>query len=213
MILLGVIGNGLVIYVYGVKLDRSGDNTYMLALAVADMIMVSIGVPFELLHSRFTMYIAQVEPVSKLIRYIEASAFAFGGSLTSLIALDRYYTVTKPSSHYGAKSRTRAYIIGTFVFTVVTTSPCLVMYGAKDVKTAVSGVVGKDCTIPDNINGSLFLLVNIVFVFAIFTVGSTITAVLYIRIGIGIWRWKKGVVGEYVPDQTHRKRQRVTKKP
>jgi hypothetical protein len=86
---------------------RSGDNMFILALAVANMIMMSIGIPVELLNARFPMYIGQFEPVCKLFRYFESSANGFGGILTLLIALDRYYTVTKPMSRYGDKSRPR----------------------------------------------------------------------------------------------------------
>jgi hypothetical protein len=76
------------IQVYGFKLCRSGDNTFILALAVAYMIMVSIGIPFELLETRFPLFIGEIEPVCKLILYLEGSITASGGALTVLIALD-----------------------------------------------------------------------------------------------------------------------------
>jgi hypothetical protein len=102
-----------------------GVRSFILLLSIGDMIMVSIGIPFELLDSRFPLIIGQFELLCKLMSYMEVSATASGGFLMGFIALDRYFKVHKPLSRYGKdRSRTtRAYILGAFVAACVSMSP------------------------------------------------------------------------------------------
>jgi hypothetical protein len=49
---LCTFGNGVVIYVYGCKLDRSVTNTFVWWIAITDMLMSSLVIPLRILDFR-----------------------------------------------------------------------------------------------------------------------------------------------------------------
>jgi hypothetical protein len=184
MIVFGVLGNGVVIYVYGVKLSRSVANSYILWLAIGDVIVAPIGILFGMLDARFPMYMGHYDLPCKLVRWIEASNVS-RGLLMAFIALDRYLKVCKPMTRT-AKYRTCIYIITAYGLGVLTACPNFILHVTKSVETDAIGVVGKDCSIADSVGGTSFPIIFVSFMFAFGLIITTITAVLYVLIAMGI---------------------------
>jgi cholecystokinin A receptor len=187
---LGAFGNGVIIYVYGCKLGHSGTNTYVLWIAITDMIMASVGIPIDMLNLRFPLFLGYSLPC-KFHIWMDSSLFCTGVLMCLVIAVDRYYKVCRPMSR-AARCKPRVYVVASFGISFAIMSPFMVLYGTKVVETPVSGITGIYCYFSDSMSDVIYLSFLFLVVFGATTVGL----ILYICISIGIWRWKHNVVGE-----------------
>ena len=95
LMIIGIIGNGLVIYVYRRRFKRTSSNYFILTMAIFDLVACLIGMPTEIydLLKPFTFY---SEFGCKVFRSTEN--FTVYGSVVVLIeiAFDRYFKICRP---------------------------------------------------------------------------------------------------------------------
>ena len=95
LMVVGVVGNTLVIYVYRRRFKRTSSNYFILTMAIFDLVACLVGMPTEIydLLKPFTFY---SEFGCKLFRATEN--FTIYGSVVVLveIAFDRYFKICRP---------------------------------------------------------------------------------------------------------------------
>ncbi|XP_074601866.1 G-protein coupled receptor 54-like [Brevipalpus obovatus] len=126
-LIIGLIGNGLIIYtVSHFRRMRTLSNVFLASLASADLLLIIICVPvkFAQLFS-FTWEFGLIS--CKLVFYMQnVSAICSVYTLTAM-SIERYYAILHPvrSRYMCTMSHTRAIIILTWIFAFITASPIL----------------------------------------------------------------------------------------
>ncbi|CAL1547528.1 unnamed protein product [Lymnaea stagnalis] len=128
LMLVGTLGNILVLAVYRHQYQRSVTRMFIFALAAMDIGNCVITMPAELMILiRFTSF-----PSAFWCRFTRYLTYIFNGTSSIIlitIALDRYFKVCRPT-HVGITlRRARLVCVGSFLFTALLTIPALVIYG------------------------------------------------------------------------------------
>jgi hypothetical protein len=99
LLLTGVIGNGLVIYVYSRKPKTTTNRVFILALSILDFLSCSVVIPFEIYdmtHSHTFTIIA----LCKLARFSEFLLILAAGFTLVAISIDRYLHLCRYKSRF-----------------------------------------------------------------------------------------------------------------
>lgn len=193
-IILGLIGNCLVVYVFGFRFKKSTANFFVTSLAVFDTLTCFILV-FETLDLRFPMYSGNYPAICKTIRFFEVFCTSCSSILLVCIAFDRYYKICKPFKHISIR-KVKKILAVAVCFMLVLSWPIALFHGTETIKTSFAVITGKDCADDDNFKGSLYsalyffllLVITLCFILAII--------VLYCRVYWAIIKWKFNTVGE-----------------
>lgn len=128
LMLVGTVGNILVLAVYRHQYQRSVTRMFIFALAAMDIGNCVFTMPTELMILiRFTSF-----PSAFWCKFTRYLTYIFNGTSSIIlitIALDRYFKVCRPT-HVGITiKRARMVCVGSFLLTTVLTIPALVIYG------------------------------------------------------------------------------------
>lgn len=196
--IVGSIGNGLVIYVYGWRFKpNSSKNIFITWLAIFDLISCCVTIPFEVFDLRFPVLYGQ-GAICKISRTLAFAVNITSGLILVLIAFDRL-RITKPPYKSYTKKKTRMLILLVTVLSFVVSIPALFVFGIKTIHTIFPGIDGKDCSYDDSVKDSIFPIVYYILLAVIFLLTFTILGVLYTKIAISIYEWKHTIIGEDVP--------------
>ena len=193
-IILGLIGNILVIYVFGFCFKRTTANIFVSCLAVSDTFTCFL-LCFETLDLRYPMYSGNYPEICKTVRFLEVFCHSCSSIFLVCIAMDRFYKICKPLIYISPKKVKRV-LTGLIISMLLLSWPVAFIHGPETVVTPYPQVNGKDCADDDNFKGSLysglyFFLLLIITLCCIFAV-----VILYCRIYWAITKWKFSMVGE-----------------
>ncbi|KAK7091802.1 hypothetical protein V1264_009438 [Littorina saxatilis] len=190
LMLVGAVGNFLVVYIFGWKLKGSTQNCLFMWLGVFDIISCVIGMPSEIVDiSHYYLYENAV--ACKVMRFLLTVPPIASANLLVVIAIDRYRRVCKPLHVQMEVFHARIGVGVSALVAVVVAGPAISIYGNRTVKTPVPGLDGCDCSVQDKYQGRLYpLLYEIVFG-ASFVVYTVVLSVLYCRVGMEIRRHKR----------------------
>lgn len=115
---IGIIGNGIVIFIYTKKKDKLTSSSFILGLAVYDFLTCSIIMPYTacMIYLRFVIL---YDALCKIYMFLITFNVPLSAFLMVAIAVDRYLCICHPFLHLLTKSRARA-VIG-----VLTVFACL----------------------------------------------------------------------------------------
>ncbi|XP_060071842.1 neuropeptide S receptor-like [Ylistrum balloti] len=190
LMIVGVIGNAHVLYLFAFKFPNSNHRVYILCLAVLDMITCSVGMPFVIvdLHNTLTFESAIV---CKLLRFL--NYFNSGGSAFTLvvIAVDRYKKICHPLGKQMTERKAKIACCIALSISLIIAWPAPVLYGRSTVNTDVDGITGVACFTEDKFKKTKYqLYFNAVLILVVF--GSFVALiVLYSLIGQRIWKQAK----------------------
>jgi hypothetical protein len=192
---IGTVGNGLVIYVYGWHLrPNSSKNIFITWLAVFDLISCCVTIPFEVFDLRFPMLYGE-SVVCKISRTLAFSVNITSGLILVLIAFDRLQITRPPYKSY-TKKKTRLLILLVTCISLILSVPALFVFGTRTIHTKFVGVNGKDCSYDDSVEDTHFPIIYYVILAAIFLLTFVILGILYIKIAIAIYEWKHTIIGD-----------------
>ncbi|XP_061174664.1 alpha-2Da adrenergic receptor-like [Saccostrea echinata] len=192
---VGTVGNGLVIYVYGWCLrPNSSKNIFITWLAVFDLISCCVTIPFEAFDLRFPMLYGE-GTLCKISRTLAFAVNITSGLILVLIAFDRLQ-ITKPPYKSYTRKKTRMLILLVTVISFVVSAPALFVFGTKTIPTIFPDVNGKDCSYDDFVKDTQFPVIYYVFLAVIFLSTFIILGILYIKIAIAIYEWKHTIIGD-----------------
>lgn len=196
-ITIGIIGNFLVCYIYRFRLRRSPSRYFILFLAVLDLISCVVGAASEL-SDLFQPYVFTSAWSCKILRFGLSFTIISASFTLICVAFDRYYKVCRPLKAFPVR-KVKILCLVVIVLSIGLSSPALAIFGLKSVETSHAGLIGTECSTSDKVKGSALPIVYYVILFTAFIVLLACFVLLYVRIGIEIWKRKKLTIGETLP--------------
>ena len=195
---IGVIGNVLVLYIYQAKLKHNTTRSFVLALAVFDLISCTVAMPGEIIDMLHN-YTFGTSPACKLMRTINSfSAFA-SGMILFVVAIDRYKKICCPLGRQVSTRNANIIIFVCFFISLLLSLPAVFLYGKKTVLIGDGSVSGSDCSTQDKYQNTIWPTMYNSLQFCVFMIGALGLTILYSFIGKRIWRHRrfesKGVSG------------------
>ena len=149
LMILGVFGNSLVIYMYGKKSPKSSAVQFVLFLACIDMFVCVAVIPMALaeIHMQFTFFSLAGCYVYEYVRHVSVtiSCIMLGG-----IAVERYFVVCKPLSSLVHVYRARYALLISVVIALALEFAVFFIYSLSRV-TLPDGMEGCQCAIKEDI--------------------------------------------------------------
>ncbi|OWF35712.1 Orexin receptor type 2 [Mizuhopecten yessoensis] len=195
LMIAGVIGNILVIYVFCFRYKSRSSNHFIIAMAVFDLLSSLICMPIDIYDVRFHYTFYNVL-ACKLFRYSQ-NVTTFGSVIILIeIAFDRYVKICRPLRIVTAlKTKILCAVAGILAF--ILSVPALVLFGITRAPTHVTGLFGHDCSVSEEYKDSLFRdIFYKYFIPLLFGVSFILLAGLYFRIWFEIRCRKNLIIGE-----------------
>lgn len=209
---LGIIGNSFVFYIYTHRLRRSPSRIFILFLSILDLTSCLVGSASEL-NDLFQPYVFKQAWSCKVLRFGLSFTIIAACFTLSCVAFDRYYKVCKPLNAFPTK-KVKILCSIVVVLSLLLSWPALVIFGLKTVRGHPL-VNGTECSTADEFQNSPFPVAYYVILFAAFLILLCCFILLYIRIGLEIWKRKRLTIGETLPsifkDSKHPKNERYSR--
>ena len=192
IILLGTLGNLLVLATYLKQIHKNSTNFFIFCLAIFDLTSCIIALPVEM--------VVLLQPLTykypwlcKVHRFVAFSADLASGYTIVCISFDRFLRIARPHKRFSRRTCRRA-VVFVVCISVLVSSMALFVYGAEKV-VAVYGhreLIGHKCGIDEVAEGTLIPLLFSTVILAAFVIGVIILLTVYTRLGILVRRWNKG---------------------
>lgn len=201
VMIVGTIGNLLVLLVYCKRFRKTSSNYFIVAMAVFDLLACVIGLPTELYDLRYS-YTFYNSAVCKIFRYTE-SVVVYGSAIILIeIAFDRYFKICRPLMMIELFT-IKAMCIVAGVIAILISIPALVLFGISRTPVPGENIQGFDCSIEEMYRKQAFSKIYYYLLGLVFVSTVILLTALYIRIWIEIKRRRKLVIGDHVrtPDR------------
>ena len=182
LMVLGIIGNLHVIFVYGFRMKPSNHRIFILCLGMLDLTTCCVGMPFVLvdLQKPFTFFMVSACKVLRFINYYMCTASAW---TLLVIAVDRYRKICVPLGKQMSMTVAKVMCGVVMGVSLLTSWPAPVLYGHATVKTRVENITGVRCFTDDKYTDTKYqAYFNAVLIIIVFVV-LIILSVLYTIIG------------------------------
>ncbi|KAL3891699.1 hypothetical protein ACJMK2_003949 [Sinanodonta woodiana] len=148
LMFIGVIGNGLVLYIYILKFKASNHRVFILGLSSVDFITCSIGMPFVIFDFRYSIifYAVSVCKILRFVNYFMCSSSAF---ILTAIAVDRYRKICLPGRKQMSLSVARMSCCISVTLALAISWPAPVLYGYSTAETGYGNLTGVSCQTED----------------------------------------------------------------
>lgn len=191
IIILGTIGNLLVLATYFKQLYKNSTNFFIFCLATLDLIGCVIFLPAEML--------ALLQPLTyhdpwlcKLNKFVGFSADLASGYTIVCISFDRYLRISRPHKRFSRQTCRRA-VIFVVSTSVLISSMTIYAYGTEEVIIeGVPELLGYRCGITSVAKDTFIPLLFATIILVAFLIGVIILLTVYLRLGIIVRRWNKG---------------------
>lgn len=186
LLIIGVPGNSVVLYVYTQKWGRSSTRTFILGLAILDLVNCLVTYPMEIaLLARPVLFDFPV--LCKVTRFATYGCNTASGLVLIAIAVDRYHRICRPLSKPMTTRTAKIVIFCSIGVAVVFLWPALVLYGTMSIHVSRT-VVLKQCQIQDNFVVTVYPLVFFVFNGVCTVIIFLILTIIYLLVGIKVCR-------------------------
>ena len=192
LMIVGIPGNAMALYVYFSKWKRSSTRTFILTLAMVDLVNCCSSLPFEIvmmsLPLRFDSGI-----VCKIFRFSTYLCNTSAALILVAIAVDRYQRICNPLEDHMSSKTAKISIGVIMLISVITLAPSLILYGTFTVPIPISSTTilfGKMCSIENYFLQShpAYPLAYFIFHMAATFIIFIILTILYSFIGIQVCR-------------------------
>ncbi|XP_067666094.1 alpha-2Da adrenergic receptor-like isoform X1 [Haliotis asinina] len=191
MMLIGVLGNVLVIYIYGCRWHRATTKIFVTTLAVLDLVNCIITMPTEIVILR-NFYYLDMPVYCQLSRFSTFWMNNNSAIVLLIISIDRFIKICKPNknsfSYNGSKMACGvAVLIGLAV-----SWPALVIYGKQIVFFPTKRGYMKFvlCHVDDSVKDKWYAEGYYIYLWIGFIATAMVMIVLYTLIGVRIWMRK-----------------------
>ncbi|XP_062566272.1 octopamine receptor-like [Saccostrea cucullata] len=204
LIIFGLFGNLLVIYVFGFRLKKSTVHAYIVSLSVFDTLTCLLLI-FEVFDKRFPMYSGNFPEICKLVRCLEVFANGCASLTMAGIAFDRFYKVWKPLRRLSLRTVKKS-MLGIVITMIVLSWPMAVFHGPETVTTIYPTITGTDCADDDRFKGSVYTGIYFLALFVIILSCMAEIVIMYLLVFINILKWKRNLTGENIPSTSNNSR-------
>ena len=189
LLLIGIPGNGLVIYVYLLKLNKTTSRVFILALGLYDFINCITDMTMEV--ALILNFIRFDYPVlCKVSRFITATINHGSTFVLVAIAVDRFRRICRIYKTNINTRQAKWIVFGSAGFALATSWPTLYLYGTQTISISFNGrtVIGKTCLIKDAMKSSILPFVFAVFLLSVHFIVDFILIIHYTLIGRAVCR-------------------------
>ncbi|XP_005094840.1 alpha-2 adrenergic receptor [Aplysia californica] len=188
IMVLGVLCNILVCYIYRCRSRRATSNFFVIFFAIFDMFGCFIGIPLEMCALGLP-YVFDVVPLCKIMGFLETWSVCALCLTLICVSYDCYRKHCRPSEDFGVK-KARVYCIVSIVVAVVVSIPACFVFDINKIRTAHAGIYGEGCSIDPDLPQWLRIL-YFACVLTTFTMSLIIMSVLYCLIGVNYWKQRQ----------------------
>ncbi|XP_053383050.1 cholecystokinin receptor type A-like [Mercenaria mercenaria] len=178
IMVIGIVGNTLVLIVYKTKFTRSSARCYILSLAMADLAVCLFGIPYHLLDLTLILTYTHTN-VCKVLSFFIGACTLSSVFILLVVGLDRYFKVCRPLKRqirdFGDR---KACLLATFG-AVVISIPNGFIYGQSSVLTPVNNLTGVECFIADEYHGSDLAVGYLGFNMLVFVMSVLFLIIIY----------------------------------
>ncbi|PVD32115.1 hypothetical protein C0Q70_07543 [Pomacea canaliculata] len=194
LLVLGMLGNCLVCYVYGFRWQSTVTKVFIFFLALLDLCNCVICMPTELaMLARLTSFSAPYW--CKVTRFLTYLLNGTSSLILVAIAFDRYYKICRPLGYFFTVRRAKLTCCAAMCFAAILSAASLVLYGDFTMQGAGGGqlgrAVGVTCLIADEYIDTHWPLLYYCVYFSCYMVLVLAITVLYTLIARRIIRLRQ----------------------
>ncbi|XP_052083672.1 gonadotropin-releasing hormone II receptor-like [Mytilus californianus] len=181
LMVLGIFGNFAVLIIYTQRFKVSNYRTYTIWLAIMDIANACIGMPFLVYYMSHYLTFPS-DGLCKFGRFTMVFTTNSSAYILVVIAFDRYRKVCKPLKRQLTSTNTNVCCVSATILGLMTSWPCLVLYGINTADMAIPWVKEIRCWTDDNYIDTdypkIYYIVLYIFNFLVFP----ILFVVYVQI-------------------------------
>lgn len=184
LMVIGTVGNLLVIYIFGWKIKTTTQNYFFVWLAVFDLISCVVGIPSEIIDIR-NYYLYDSDIACKVLKFFLALPPIASINILLSIAIDRYRRVCKPLRRQMKHAHANICITLSTFIAIVASGPALSLFGKNDVKIVgpnLTNLTGYDCSVRDKYHNKLYSHLHDTVFGAAFVIYTVVLLVIYVRV-------------------------------
>ena len=190
----GIIGNSLVLFLYKFKMPQTEERFFIPHLAVADLLstacLACLGIS---LNDNYTDF--PNETLCQMLHYFSWQTTSWSAFILLMISVSRYLKICRPTGKQMTRFWKKCAVYGCLIFTIINTSPVLYFAGNRyqNVSCIHTNITVVICELRDfdrtvNVIKNTYILFEIVVMFG----NAGVTTLLYIPIGLQIYRRFRG---------------------
>ncbi|KAH3859157.1 orexin receptor type 2-like [Dreissena polymorpha] len=190
---VGIVGNTLVVQVYWCRMKRSAKRTFILSLALLDLGVCLLVIPFEMYDLRNQVLFFQ-EGLCKAMRVLEYATVLAAGFVLVSVSFERYYFLCRAFQEF-SPHKAKLICVICVVAALLVSSPAAIFAGSKSRNIEHNGQLytGFECSMNSEQNADGTLKRVYYYVLAIIFFGCLLVfVVLYAMIGRLLWKYQKG---------------------
>lgn len=196
-ILCGTVGNALVVAVFVSNKQRFPKRTYILTLAVVDLVVMVLVAPYSIV---FELRLVTNDFLCHALEIIRHTLIGYSNLVLMFIASDRFLLVWKPLKIVTNRTK-MVRIIGFLIFSIFCASPAAAVYKVSthsDTSSNGTLILQEYCAYTTSILGTTGsdVYMKIIAISVFFEV--LFLVVSYILIYVGIYRQRKKLTGVFV---------------
>lgn len=150
---IGIIGNLLVVYIYKRNYRRTNHRYFILFLASIDLLACCTGLPFLIASLRLP-YMMSSAIVCKVLRYCHYLANNSSGLLLVVISVERYRRICRPFNVQWSPRQILYLCIATVVVSALIAIPAPIFFGKSVIDTGIGNITGYQCYIDERFKGT-----------------------------------------------------------
>ncbi|XP_052251182.1 cholecystokinin receptor type A-like isoform X1 [Dreissena polymorpha] len=184
LMLIGIVGNACVVVVYKLKFKRSSVRVYIISLALADMSVCLIGLPYHIIDLTHPVNYHSVL-ACKSLSYLIAACNLSSVFILLVAGLDRYFKVCRPLRRQIKDFGDRKACVIAICLAALLSVPYAFIYGHSTVQLDGVGynLTGSECFIDDTYTGSYVGIGYLGFNLLVFVSSVVYLIVIYSLIG------------------------------
>ena len=194
LLCFGAIGNGIVLFLYKFKMPQTEERFFIPHLAVADLLstacLACLGISLNYYYTDFPN-----ETLCQMLHYFSWQTTSWSAIILLMISVSRYLKICRPTGKQMTRFWKKCAVYGCLIFTIINTSPVLYFTGNRyqNVTCLNSNITVVICELRD-FDRTVNNIKNAYIFFEIFVLfgNAGITTLLYIPIGLQIYRRFKG---------------------
>ncbi|KAK3595672.1 hypothetical protein CHS0354_026888 [Potamilus streckersoni] len=186
LMVVGVMGNILVIFVYTRKYGSSTHRCFILSLAGIDIVSCCVGMPL-LIFSMLYPYQFTSPEACKTLRFLHVFLVCASAFIVLAIASERHRRICSPFSKTMSTKNIKMICLVAMAMGILVAIPAIPLYGPSEVETGVNNITGTECFVDRMFENSLFPQIYFSFQLILCIISFVVLGIYYFRIGRQIW--------------------------
>ena len=189
IMIVGLIGNSFVLYIYKIKFKRTSARTYILCLALLDFLVCCVGLPYHTLDLMHLLTYYHTE-VCRALSYLSGAVNLGSVFVLMVVAVDRYLKICRPLKKQVVDFGDRRACAIAIISAIIISIPNAILYGESSVETSANGfnLTGIECFIDDEYAETTFAVAYLGFYILVFIICVLTLIILYAFICREIYR-------------------------